>query len=87
MKANAKVTNLDPSRWTVAQLKALVSYERKKTDNWNLPSKRNQLMEKWEESKNRETPPQTPEILRTQNNLDDVSKDDASGIILNMVVV
>jgi hypothetical protein len=64
-----------------------VSYERKKADNWNLPSKRNQLMEKWEESKNRETPPQTPEILRTQNNLDDVSKDDALGIILNMVVV
>jgi hypothetical protein len=87
LKANAEVTNLDPSRWTVAQLKALVSYKRKKTDNWNLPSKRNQLVEKWEEIKNRETPPQTPEILRTENNLDDRSEDDASGIILNMAVV
>jgi hypothetical protein len=54
-----------------------VSYKRKKTDNWNLPSKRKQLMEKWEEIKNRETPPQRPEILRTENNLDDISKDDA----------
>jgi hypothetical protein len=50
-------------------------------------SKCNPLMEKWEEIKNRETLPQTPEILRTENNLDGRSKDDASGIILNMAVV
>jgi hypothetical protein len=87
LKANAEVTNLDPSRWTVAQLKALVNYKRKKSNNWNLPLKRSQLMEKWEEIKNKETPPQMPEILRTENNLDGVSEDDVSGIIFNMAVI
>ena len=87
LKARSDVANLDQARWTVPQLKALVSYKRRKTDGWNLPSKRNLLMEKWEEIKNRETPPQTPERVREENVGENVSDDDDSGIIINMEVV
>lgn len=41
-------------------------------------------MEKWKEDKDRETPPQTPVIPRAENVGENVSDDDASGVILNM---
>jgi hypothetical protein len=60
-KALEEVCNLTPSRWSVAQLKALVNYKKRKTDKWAQPKTRAQLLEKWEEIKHRRTsPPGSP---------------------------
>jgi hypothetical protein len=67
-KAWNKVAHLPTAMWSVPQLKALVSYKKLKTDKWPQLKNRAQLLEKWEEVKDRtvlegnaEPPPSLPE--------------------------
>jgi hypothetical protein len=60
LKASSEITELEESKWSVSQLKALVNYKRRKTDSWQQPKTRADLLEKWKEVKHRETPPPSP---------------------------
>jgi hypothetical protein len=60
LKASSEITELEESKWSVSQLKALVNYKRRKTDSWQQPKTRAHLLEKWKEVKHRETPPPSP---------------------------
>ena len=60
LKASSEIAELEESKWSVSQLKALVNYKRRKTDSWQQPKTRAHLLEKWKEVKHRETPPPSP---------------------------
>ena len=55
-KAWSEVSHLPPHQWSVPQLRALVSYKKLKTDKWPQLKTKAQLLEKWEEVKDRATP-------------------------------
>jgi hypothetical protein len=38
----------------------LISFKKRKTDTWQQPKTKAQLIDKWNELKNRETPPPSP---------------------------
>jgi hypothetical protein len=67
-------TNLNQSLWSVSQLKALISFKKRKTDTWQQPKNKAQLIKKWNEIKNRETPPPSPAQEEQQD--DDEEKED-----------
>jgi len=60
LKASSEIAELEESKWSVSQLKALVNHKRRKTDSWQQPKTRADLLEKWKEVKHRETPPPSP---------------------------
>jgi len=60
LKASSEISELEESKWSVAQLKALINYKRRKTDSWQQPKTRANLLNKWAEIKHRETPPPSP---------------------------
>jgi hypothetical protein len=60
LKTRAETTHLDQSLWSVSQLKSLISFKKRKTDTWQQPKTKAQLIDKWNELKNRETPPPSP---------------------------
>ena len=60
LKASSEIAELEESKWSVSQLKALVNYKRRKTDSWQQPKTRAHLLEKWKAVKHRETPPPSP---------------------------
>ena len=60
LKASSEITELEESKWSVSQLKALVNYKRRKTDSWQQTKNRANLLDKWKEVKDRETPPPSP---------------------------
>ena len=74
LKARADTTNLEQASWTVSQLKALISFKKRKTDTWQQPKNKVQLIEKWNELKNRETPPPSP--AREEQQGDDEEEED-----------
>jgi len=74
LKARADTTNLEQASWTVSQLKALISFKKRKTDTWQQPKNKAQLIEKWNEVKNRETPPPSP--AREEQQGDDEEEED-----------
>jgi hypothetical protein len=58
LKARSDIAEREESKWSVPQLKALVSYKKRKTDA--LPKSRADLLTKWIELKDRDTPPPSP---------------------------
>jgi len=60
LKARADTTNLAEASWSVSQLKTLISFKKRKTDVWQQPKTKAELINKWNELKNRETPPPSP---------------------------
>jgi len=50
-KTWGEVSNLPPSRWTVAQLRALISYKKTKEDKWPQLKTRAQMLQVWEQIK------------------------------------
>jgi hypothetical protein len=60
LKASSEISELEQSKWSVTQLKALINYKRRKTDSWQQPKTRADLLNKWMEIKHRETPPPSP---------------------------
>ena len=56
----ADTTNLAEASWSVSQLKTLISFKKRKTDVWQQPKTKAELINKWNELKNRETPPPSP---------------------------
>jgi hypothetical protein len=42
-----------PCVWTTAQLRSLISYKKRKTDKWSMPKTKKDLLDKWEQFKNR----------------------------------
>jgi hypothetical protein len=73
-KAWGEVTNLPSSRWSVQQLWALVSYKKRKTDKWPQLKTRAQLLEVWEQIKDRlVSPPQSP--IRAECNEEDENEE------------
>jgi len=62
-----------PEERSVSQLKALISYKRRKTDSWQQPKSRAELLTKWEELKHRETPPPSP--VRDEGDSSDEEED------------
>jgi hypothetical protein len=55
-KAWSEVSHLPTTMWNVSQLRALVSYKKLKTDKWPQLKTKAQLLEKWEEVRDRATP-------------------------------
>jgi hypothetical protein len=43
----------EPTLWTTAQLRSLISYKKRKTDKWSMPKTKKDLLDKWEQIKNR----------------------------------
>ncbi len=71
-KACEEVANLDTSRWSVAQLRAMISYKKKKTDKWPQLKTRAQMLEVWERIKLRpveEEQPQPPTQTDSDENV------------------
>jgi len=60
MKVRAETANLVEASWSVSQLKTLISYKKRKTDAWQQPKTKAELIDKWNELKSRETPPSSP---------------------------
>ena len=60
LKASSEIAELEESKWSVSQLKALINYKRWKTDSWQQPKNRAELLTKWAEIKDRDTPPPSP---------------------------
>ena len=60
LKVSSEIAGLEESKWSVSQLKSLVNYKRRKTDSWQQPKTRADLLNKWAEIKHRETPPPSP---------------------------
>ena len=60
IKVLAETTNLAEASWSVSQLKTLISYKKRKTDVWQQPKTKAELIDKWNERKSRETPPSSP---------------------------
>ena len=60
LKATTETTNLHQSLWSVPQLKLLISFKRRKTDTWPQQKNKVQMIEKWNEIKDRATPPPSP---------------------------
>ena len=60
LRARAETTNLAEASWSVSQLKTLISFKKRKTDVWQQPKTKADLIDKWNELKNRETPPPSP---------------------------
>jgi hypothetical protein len=60
LKASSEITELEESKWSVSQLKALVNYKRRKTYSWQQPKNRADLLDKWKEIQHRETHPPSP---------------------------
>jgi hypothetical protein len=79
-KAWSEVSHLPTAMWSVAQLRALVSYKKLKTDKWPQLKTRSQLLEKWEEVKNR-TSPQNHDVVQASSQ----SETDASIALLELV--
>jgi hypothetical protein len=50
-KACGECTNLAPSQWSIAQLRAMISYKKRKTDKWPQLKTRAQMIEVWEKIK------------------------------------
>ena len=59
-KATSQTSHLYQSLWSVSQLKALISFKKQKTDTWQQPKNKTQLIEKWKEIKDRATPLPSP---------------------------
>jgi hypothetical protein len=76
LKASSETSHLDQSLWSVSQLKALISFKKRKTDSWQQPKNKTQLIEKWNEIKNRETPPPSP--AREEQQDDDEEEEDTA---------
>jgi hypothetical protein len=70
-----EVGHLNPSSWTKAQLKVLVSYKKQKTDDWRLPTTVAGLLEKWEIIKDR-LAPAGEETLQPPQQQEQVNGDD-----------
>ena len=72
-KACGEVANLEPSRWSVSQLRAMISYKKRKTDKWPQLKTRAQMLEVWETIKLRpvEEEQQQPPITRTDTTSDE----------------
>jgi hypothetical protein len=79
LKASSEIAGLEESKWSVSQLKALINYKRRKTDSWQQPKSRAELLTKWEELKHRETPPPSP--VRDEGD----SSDEEDDLILEAV--
>ena len=73
LKASSEIAELEESKWSVSQLKALVNYKRRKTDSWQQPKNRAELLTKWAEIKHRETPPPSP--VRDEGDSSDEEED------------
>ena len=73
LKASSEIAGLEESKWSVSQLKALISYKKRKTDSWQQPKSRAELLTKWEELKHRETPPPSP--VRDEGDSSDEEED------------
>jgi hypothetical protein len=71
-KAWGEVCNLSPSRWLVAQLKALVNNKKRNMDKWAQPKTRARLLEKWEEIKHRMTSPPGSPARGDRNNSEEL---------------
>ena len=78
LKASSEIAELEESKWSVSQLKALINYKRRKTDSWQQPKNRAELLTKWAEVKHRETPPPSP--VRDEGD----SSDDEENININV---
>ena len=78
LKASSEIEGLEESKWSMSQLKALINHKRRKTDSWQQPKTRADLLEKWSEIKHRETPPPSP--VR-----DEVDSDEEDDVILEEV--
>jgi hypothetical protein len=50
-KACGEVMNLAPSQWSVAQLRAMISYKKRKTGKWPQLKTQAQMIEVWEKIK------------------------------------
>ena len=73
LKASSEIAELEESKWSVSQLKALVNYKRRKTDSGQQPKNRAELLNKWAEIKHRETPPPSP--VRDEGDSSDEEED------------
>ena len=73
LKASSEIAELEESTWSVSQLKALVNYKQRKTDSWQQPKNRAELLTKWAEIKHRETPPPSP--VRDEGDSSDEEED------------
>ena len=71
LKKCAEITNLAQSLWSVSQLKALISFKKRKTDTWQQPKNKAQLIERWNAIKNREIPLPSPAQNEQQDDDDD----------------
>jgi len=76
LKASSETSHLDQSLWSVSQLKALISFKKRKTDSWQQPKNKTQLIEKWNEIKDRATPPPSP--AREEQQDDDEEEEDTA---------
>ena len=60
LKVSSEIEGVEESKWSVSQLRSLINYKRRKTDLWQQPKTRADLLEKWKEVQGRETPPPSP---------------------------
>jgi hypothetical protein len=65
-----EATNLSSSRWSVQQLRALVSYTKRKMDKWPQLKTQSQLLEVWERIKDQSVSP-PPSPRREESNEED----------------
>ena len=55
-KGSSETSHLDQLLYSISKLKTLISFKERNTDTWQQPKNKMQLMKKWNEIKNRETP-------------------------------
>ena len=60
LKASLEISQLAESKWSGPQLKAHINYKRWKTDSWQQPKTGADLLNKWAEIMDPETPPPSP---------------------------
>ena len=76
LKASSEISELDESKWSGTQMKELINYRRRKTDSWQQPKTRTDMLDKWKEVKDREMPPPSP----VRDEVDSDEKEDSTKI-------
>jgi hypothetical protein len=66
----------NPEKWTMSQLRALISFQQVNTDSWALLKTKPLFLEKWQELKDRPTPPPSP-VRMTIGEIETASNDNS----------